>query len=209
MYEFDKCAIMDRGQNEIANGVVQQYEDDTMKIGITDGGIIHEGTEVSVYIFNSMYGECKFEATVKFSSDVFVTLSNIRFVNSYQKRENVRVDKIMLCKITCKFIKNNDGKEEKRGLDKPIDITILNISATGLYINSAYKFRVGDTFPFTLTNTSKPLDVSVEIVRVEEYGRSNNYGCRFYNISRAEMDIIFKMVLKEQIEQRRRNLLWN
>jgi c-di-GMP-binding flagellar brake protein YcgR len=202
VHEFDKCIVFSKDGAKIAEGFVHEYESSVMKI-YTQGernDSITPFMEVFVYVYNSVKGECKYLCVVDKTNFNNIELSGVSLVSSVQKRDNTRVNKQLKYKIT-----NSVLNGEKHRLEKPIDITVLNISAQGLYFNCEEKFEVGFSFPLIFKETFRPINLVIEIVRREEFPRSFNYGCKFVKVSEKDMDDIFRFVLKEQIAQRRKS----
>ena len=163
---------------------------------------LRPGDAILVFIYSSVMGECKYAGEVRRVTDFCIEASQMELIASNQKRESTRVNKRLEYRLT----KYYDGDKE-RDFSPPLDITILNISATGMYFHCMRKFAVGFSFPLVLRETQRPVAVRVEILRREEYGRSYNYGCRFVDIPERDVDEIFRFVFREQIAQRRRSKL--
>lgn len=201
MYEFDKCIIENKNGEYVAWGHVVEFVSGFMRIRVKSEYNLMRSDEVVIFIFNNIKGECKYHAEVYEIDDKNIIFNNLKLVTSVQKRSNTRVNKRINYKITHIFNEN-----EIINLEKPIDITVLNISAIGIYFNSNEDLMEGLKFQLLFYETKKPIYLEVEVIRKENYSRSTNYGCIFRNISNNDMDEIFRFVLKEQIEQRRKKL---
>jgi hypothetical protein len=194
--------VISKSGLELADGFVVEFESPTMRIKTNNPHNAYIMQELTLFVYNQVKGECVYTASVDSIEEKKLNLKNVKFVRSVQKRDNTRVSKIMKYRITHRFEGEGTAK-----LERPIDITILNISAQGMYISCLDKFIVGHRFPLVFRDAGRPINLNVEIVRCEDYNRSYNYGCRFVGISQKDMDNIFRFVLHEQIEQRRSNLL--
>jgi hypothetical protein len=201
MYEFDKCIIEKKNGEYLGWGHVVEFEGSLMRIRFKSEYELKLNNGVYIFIFNSIKGECKYLADVYEVDDKNIVFNNLKMLSSVQKRSNTRVNKRISYKIT-----NIYKDKEIIDLDKPIAITILNISAVGIYFNSDEELSEGFRFQLIFYETKKPIYLEIEIIRKEEFSRSFNYGCIFRNASNKDMDEIFRFVLKEQIEQRRKNL---
>jgi hypothetical protein len=206
MHEFDKCIVASQSGTKLAEGFVHSFESTVMKVCLDGESGFYLLQEVTIYVFNRVKGECVYKGVVADADGKNVAFSKVDFVRSTQKRDNTRVGKTLHYSITDRFSDKKSGKLEK--LEKPIAITILNISANGMYISCDEVFTVGHRFPLVFKDAGKPICLDVEVIRCERKRRGNNYGCRFLNISEKEADNIFRFVLHEQIEQRRNNLLF-
>jgi hypothetical protein len=200
MYEFDKCIIEKKNGDYVTWGHVVEFESGLMRIRVKSEYNHDNLNHVYLFIYNSI-GECKYQAEVYEIDDKNIIFRNLKPLSSVQKRSNTRVNKRINYQITNIF-----KEKEIVALEKPIDITILNISAIGIYFNSDENLIAGFKFQLIFCETARPIYLEVEVIRKEEFSRSFNYGCIFRNISNKDMDEIFRLVLKEQIEQRRKNL---
>lgn len=203
MHEFDKCSIASKSGEELAKGVIDAFDGNKARINIKDKSSLSAADEVRLFIYNSVKGECEYTAYVESLNGNEVILDNLKFVNSTQKRNSTRVEMLLDYKITHKF--GLDGSVEK--LLKPIDILIINISANGMYIRCNEKFEKGYMFPFVFREAGSPICLTAEVVRCVSSSKGNKYGCRFVDISEKDADNIYRFVLHEQIEQRRRSKL--
>ena len=205
MHEFDKCIIFTKDNLRFVEGFVHEYDKGVMKIytqGESNSFIVPE-MEVYINVYNCVKGECKYVGTVNRASFNNIEIGNISLISSLQKRDNTRVSKQLKYRFSHYF----EGGEKRR-FDKPVDITILNISAQGIFLYCDRKFETGFRFTLLFRETPKPISLLVEVVRREEFPGSFNYGCKFVDISEKDMDEIFRFVLKEQIAQRRKNLMF-
>lgn len=203
VHEFDKCLIFLSTGSKLAEGFVHEYEEGTMKVytqGLSSSALV-PGLDVLIYVYNSVKGECKFRGVVRKASFSNVEIENVSMVSAVQKRENTRVNKQLKYRIA-NYLQNG----EKQKFSKPLDINVLNISAQGLYFNCEQRFEVGFRFPLVFKEAKRPVYLTVEIIRREDFAQSYNYGCIFVDISEKDMDEIFRFVLKEQIAQRRKNM---
>lgn len=201
MFEFDKCIIEKKNGEYVTWGHVVEFESGFMRIRVKSEYNHDNLNEVYLFVFNSTQGECKYQADVYEIDDKNITFCNLKSLSSVQKRSNTRVNKRTHYQVTHIF-----KEKEIVALEKPLDITILNISAIGIYFNCEENLLEGFKFQFVLCETKKPIYLEVEVIRREDFARSFNYGCIFRNISDKDMDEIFRFVLKEQIEQRRKDL---
>ena len=202
MYEFDKCLVVSKSGSQLAEGFVIGLNSEDMKMSANNDYSLVVPQEVTIFVYNSVKGECVFGGTLDYIREKKIYLKKVRLIRSLQKRNNTRVDIVLRYQITHQYRESRVVKRER-----PIDITILNISAQGMYISCFDKFIMGYKFPFVFKEAGRPIELSIEIVRSEDYGRSFNYGCRFVGIDQKDMDNIFRFVLHEQIEQRKRTLL--
>lgn len=202
MHEFDKCEIENLANKIVATGYVLDFNAGIMKVHTREQAFLNRGQMVMIYILNSQTGECTYRAQVLQANENSIEFNNLAFLGSIQKRNNTRVSKQMRFTIHNKIV---NGRAVQ--LEKPITINMLNISAQGMCFNCDEKLDSGFTFPLEFHETKRPVHLIVKIIRKEEYTRSNNYGCIF-EINEKDMDELYKFVLKEQIEQRRKKIIY-
>lgn len=202
MYEFDKCIVAEPNGGQLTEGTVSRFGGTTVHVHADEGLALRPGLAVNLFVYDRVQGECVFTGTVTRVLGDNVVISGANLVRSTQKRNNTRVEKILHYRITQRY-----GSEGPVLLEPPIDFTILNISAQGMYIGTDAVFAEGHRFPFVFRDAGKPIEIKAEVVRCERRVRGNRYGCRFVDISERDMDNIYRFVLHEQIEQRRRNLI--
>ena len=201
MYEFDKCILTSDHETVLGEGYINEYQQDVMNLTLSGGFRPAPEDSVFLYIYDQVKGECKYSARVEEILMDRVTLRDLSLIRSLQKRDNTRAEKILRYRITERY--TGVGLVP---LEKPVDITIVNISATGMCFNSDEKFRTGFTFSLEFRETTRPIELKIRIIRAEQFSHSNRYGCVFEDISDREKDEIFRFVLREQIEQRRKRL---
>lgn len=206
MHEFDKCIITNKNGSELCNGTVKEFVKSVMQIALPQDIFLAPGVDVVVYIFNRVKGECVYRGKVSNMGDKTLNIANVEFVRSTQKRNNTRVDKTLHYIITHKY--KSSSSNEKEALKEPIEITILNISATGMFFASTANFALGQRIPFVFKEAGSPIYLELKIMRVDKRVRGNNYGCMFVDIKKKDADNIFRYVLHEQILQRRRKLIF-
>lgn len=205
MHEFDNCIIASKNGTKLAEGFVHDYEGVLMKVCLEGEFNLLVSQDVTIFAFNRIKGECVYKGRVADVDDKNITIDQVEFVRATQKRNHTRVEQSLHYRITHRYV-GDIGVTEK--LEKPIDLLILNISAHGMFISCDEKFSVGHKFPFVFRDAGAPIHLEVAVVRCEYSRRGNKYGCSFLNISEKDSDNIYRFVLHEQIEQRRRNLLF-
>lgn len=201
MHEFDKCIILADDGQLLAEGFVHDYEAGVMNIYVAAG--VPENAlpymNVTVFVYNSSKGECKYTAAIRKVNYYYIEINHISLISSVQKRSATRVSKQLVYRITDCI---RDGAA--CALDEPARIVILNISAQGMYFKCEDEYAVGFTFPLTFRETSRPVNLTVKVVRRNDFSGSFNYGCAFVGINERDMNEICRYVIKEQIRQIRR-----
>lgn len=101
--------------------------------------------------------------------------------------------------------------DEERHLQSA-EITILDISAGGMFCLSTAKWAEGQVFAAKIFDKTMPVDL--EVIRVQtahsyssDYPEGDSrigYGCRFINLSQASESALRKFVYQQQLQKRRR-----
>ena len=139
MHEFDKCDIYNIRWEKAAEGYVLEYGSGVMEVRTRELAYLNRGQDVLLYVLNSQTGESRYRAQVVQVNENSVLFDNVTFLKANQKRSNTRVAKQLKFNI-CYKIEN--GREVK--LEKPVPITMLNISALGMYFNSFTQIRANE-----------------------------------------------------------------
>lgn len=205
VHEFDNCLLTTPGGTTLGSGFVHQLDGTVAKICLKSECNLLIKQNIQIYIFNRVKGECVYSARVISIDGNNIGFDRVKFICSTQKRDDTRVDKTLRYRITDRYVNGDINTLEK--LPTPIDITILNISATGMFISCSANFAVGHRFPLVFKDAGSPINLEVEVVRAEKRLRGSNYGCRFIDINPKDADNIFRFVLHEQILQRRNHLV--
>lgn len=206
MYEFDKCTVYDANGKSVGNGIIRSSENGVFDVKFDRNDGLYEGQSVRLFILDPVRGQCRFEARTLWEDQFSAVFGDLKSLGSVQNRNNTRVNKKINTRIVTKIVTDKiTGEETEEKLEKPIDITILNISAQGLYFNCGHKLDIGFKFALSFFETKRPLRLRVRIIRAENYIRSCNYGC-LLEIPEKDMDELYRFVIKEQIEQRKNEL---
>lgn len=200
MHEFDKCVIVDSEGKPITEGFVRAFASGKMDIGTVKDvkGWLQGGQHVRVYIYNASLGECIYEGNVQSALILHVTLSPVTMVTNRQKRNNTRVNVELPYLI--RYYVDKDGKHP---FESPLHVTILNISAEGVYLSCKSRFDIGFRFAFIFREASHDIPVIAETIRRDITVGGFRYGCHFIDILQNDSDEIHRWVFQKQIELRR------
>ncbi|MDR3552652.1 MAG: PilZ domain-containing protein [Clostridia bacterium] len=202
MHEYDNCVVENENGAGVASGYVTRCDRETMTVSLTAGCLLKKQQPVRIYVHNSASGECRYEAEVACASANEADFTILKFTGQADQRQYLRISRQLHYRIYYRF-----QGDRKVKLPAAADITILNLGALGMLFNSEAQFEPGFIFPLKITDTAKPVELTVQVQRREEFQRSVNYGCVFRNISGKQKDELDKYVLREQIGQRREEAL--
>lgn len=202
LHEADKCVITNKGVT-IVTGFVNIFEGNKLEIKLNKDIKLIEKEILDVYIYNPITGESLYEAEVASYENKAAVFTNVKHIRTMQKRNNVRIKTNLKYKIFSKC--GEDGTPVE--LEKPVDVSILNISATGMLINQIINTKddepLYEQFKYIIKfkELKSPIDIVFRIVRKKEYYRSYRYGCEFEGLSQRQSDDIYKYILNLQIEE--------
>ncbi|MFT8887895.1 MAG: PilZ domain-containing protein [Ethanoligenens sp.] len=201
MHEFDKCVIVDTDRNPIVEGFVRAFESGVMEITTVKDttGWVYDGQDVRIHIYNASMGECVYDGRIQTALLTHVRLTALKLVANRQKRNNTRVNTEL--EYLFRFYADSDGEHP---FEKPLHVTILNVSAEGIYIACKERFDIGFNFVFAFRETPRDIPLTAEIVRREISPNGFHYGCHFVNISQKDSNEIHRWVFGQQIELRRK-----
>lgn len=118
-----------------------------------------------------------------------------------QRREAVRLDIVIRPQSVARI--TPDGEE-------PIDARIIDLSATGVRLESATSLDRGERLHlvFSLPTTPTPFDTVVEVMHCQErpdgLQRPWQLGCRFVDLDKRVSEAIFRFIFEEQRRRLRR-----
>lgn len=184
----------------VAEGFVRTFSEGTMDITSSQdvSSWLRAGQAVSVYIYNASMGECLYTGVVKEALLHHARFEGMQLVTNRQQRSNTRVDADLA--YVLRYYR--EGKEEK-AFETPLPVTILNVSAEGVFFSCKTRFDIGFQFIFAFRETPRDIPLTAEIVRREVLPGGFRYGCKFVGISVNDENEIHRWVFSQQIEQRR------
>ncbi len=203
MHEFDKCILIDAAHTPVTEGFVRSFDNGVMEIMSPKDVAewLQAGQSVQVHIFNSSLGECVYEGHVQSVMLLHIFLDGLHLVTNRQKRNNTRVGTELPY-----LIRQYQDADGVHPFDKPISVTIRNVSAAGVYFACKERFDIGFRFVFTFRETARDIPVTAEIVRRDISPGGFHYGCRFVDISEKDANEIHRWVFTQQIEHRREQI---
>ena len=205
MYEMDRCVIVEQSKSPIAEGFVSSFEQGEMDF-VSNRNIshwMHTGQRVKIYVYNASMGECIYDGIVKTAILHHVQLAGLKMVTNLQKRNNTRVatELAYAVRYYCDAVTPDNVRE----FEKPVPITILNVSAEGFLISCKERFDIGFTFIFTFHVASREIPVHAQIVRREQGHFGFHYGCHLTDVPLNDQNEIHRWVFSQQIALRREN----
>lgn len=202
MHEFENCIVENENGAGIAVGYVMRCNQDIITVSLNGNYRLRKRQPVCILVHSLTNGESRYEAEVISIDSELVDFVIRRFTGATDRRQCQRIPLHLKERI---YYRLQEDKKQK--LSEPFDITILNLGANGMLFNSAVRLEEGFIFPMRFTESPKPVELVVQVLRREEFQRNNDYGCVFRNISKKEQARLEYFILREQIRSRRDALL--
>lgn len=198
-HELDRCRVFGVGEEELlADGFVREQDDDALLVEAEhfSGRWLGAGDPVVVHVLSSVQGECVYDGTVTWSEARRIGVGGLQLRERVQKRAAVRVPVELPHRIAERVVGT-----AREPLEEPMDVVVLDVSAYGLRFRSRQEVEPGTRLALTLTGPRRPVDLVLEVVRVQELRADHAHGCRFVGADERTTDTLFSFVLDEQRRQ--------
>lgn len=203
MLNFDDYTVsfLDNYGNIMHRGTLLSRNNNLLLIKGTDLPILPKGKQVRLTLQHPMQGVKHIDGQVEIATDIQI--------NVLIKNETAFVERRMSLKVPTDIrfsISNMKHRDEEIEFDKPMNISVLNLSLGGMLISPDrdYEFSLGDSGYFEFNPYPQYLlSIEFEIVRVDNIGDFSVYGCRFFGMMPGEEDILCKYIYDRQLEMRK------
>lgn len=194
-HELDRCRVFGVDEELLADGFVREQEADGLLVEAENfsGRWLSAGDPVLVQVLSAVRGECLYDATVTWSEARRIGVGGLALRERVQKRAAVRVPVELPHRITERVV-----GATPEPLEEPLDVVVLDVSAFGLRFRTRAEIEIGTRLALTFTGARRPLDLVLEVVRVQELRADQAYGCRLVAPSERTTDELFTFVLDEQ-----------
>lgn len=199
VHELDRCRVFAVDEDELlADGFVREQDATALLVEAEhfSGRWLTAGDAVVVQVLSAVQGECVYDGTVTWSEARRIGVGALHLRERVQKRAAVRVPVELPHRICDRVVGS-----AREPLDEPIDVVVLDVSAYGLRFRSRAELEPGTRLALTLTGPRRPLDLVLEVVRVQELRTDHGYGCRIVAADERTTDDLFSFVLDEQRRQ--------
>lgn len=197
-FELDPCLVRTAAGELLVRGFVREHGADSLLIEAEHftGSWLEAGDMAVVEVMSAHKGACTYDAVVVFSEARRIELARLRLRTVVQQRAAVRV----LTAIPLQVTHRVEGNEQIP-LDEPMEILVLDVSATGMRFRCATELAAGTRVALTFRGTRTPLHLVLEVLRVEAHKAGPAYGCALVGITERESDELFRFALDEQRRQ--------
>ena len=192
MYEFDKIIVSPKEKCECLIGTVIEFNDKMLIAKYHLGGHPKLRQKANVLIYDDIKGEVEYEGEIKNTFRDIVVLTNLKFIQGIQRRNDTRV------KVSFNL--------EATVLGKRLSMRVANLSSGGILLHYCIDIPKHLCLKLEIPIDTEVITCLAEIVRKEKSKAGFKYGCRFTAISERERDKIRGFVFRKQIEDRKGRL---
>ena len=186
-----KCELLTVGNEFLGTGTIDSVKKNEVSISnSTDTAIpLSLNQMIKVSSVSQQRESQTFLARVFYSTPYVVRLYNATLIQATNKRQHYRVPTKLDAKV--------------RTEDDSFFVTILDISAGGLMIESNHKLNPGDVISVSFEVQNIKFSEYCEVVRILRTSESSStYGTKFVSVHRADADKINSLVFKIQASAR-------
>ena len=200
MFNFDDYTIsfLDNYGNIMHRGTLLSRNNNLLLVKGTNLPILPKGKQIKLTLQHPRQGVKHIEGQVEIATDIQINISI--------KTETPFIERRMSLKVPTDIrfsINNMRHRDEEIVFEKPMNISVLNLSLGGMLISPDrdYDFTLGDSGYFTFDPYPQcSLSIEFEIVRVDNIGDFIVYGCRFFEMLPIEEDVLCKYIYDRQLE---------
>lgn len=197
-FELDPCRVRAPGGELLAQGFVREHDGDVVAIDVEHeaGGWLDEGDRVVVDILSPSRGTLTYDAGVRTVVARRVVLEGLTLQAAVQLRSAVRVPTSIPV-----VLRAAAQDEEGEPVEVTLDGVALDVSAHGMRVRCHADVEAGARLAVRFEATRVPLELQLEVIRVQELGGDAVLGCRLVGTTERETDELFRFVLEEQRRQ--------
>lgn len=197
-FELDPCRIRAEGGELLAQGYVREHDGDEVAVDVEHdaGGWLAEGDVVVLEILSPHRGTLVHDARVDVVVARRVVLGGLTLRTAVQLRSAVRVPTSIPVVLRADSV---DDAGEPATIE--LDAVVLDVSAHGMRVRCHADVASGAHLALTFRATRTPLELTLEVIRVQELAGDAVLGCRLVDASERETDELFRFVLEEQRRQ--------
>lgn len=215
-----KASIYTLNKYFICDANVIRIDGNELYLLITEDVFSELSTDLYVTIYDDVYGLLTYKGKVaEFTKEILSAYEIhyklkcvlVEMIEVIQRRNNVKVKVTMPTTMVLLDIENRPISDGKTRKVINHNITIKDISASGILFISKEKYTIGQRFLFVFDKCAKPIEIVAEILRTQEHENDfKGYGCKFLNVPEAKEEIVRQFVFKMQILAKKRNsaLIW-
>lgn len=196
-YEGSVCEIKSMDNVLIAIGKIKEVNSKNIKINNSkkELQIVDYGTPIKINVFNAKIGFRVLVGSIYTSTRKEMCIDSIYNLVDKERRNFFRVDMELPAKVVFK-------KSSSDMYPTEADVTIMDMSLSGLKFKTDYDFEVNKTFSIELNlNKRKNSTFQCQILRVIDFKDGlYQYGCEFVYSKSEDADLLCSFLFKKQRE---------
>ncbi|HWS58935.1 MAG TPA: PilZ domain-containing protein [Actinotalea sp.] len=195
--DLEPCLVHTAGGELLARGFVRERDESSLVVEAKTfaGTWLRPGDPAVVQILSAARGRMTYDAVVAFSAPRRIGLVDLRLRSVVEQRAALRVPTAIPMQIS--HVLDGDVPVAV----EPFEILVIDLSVGGMRLSSAARLALGTRLAMVFTATDRPIDLTVEVLRVEEIRGGFAYGCRFEDATEREHDALFRFVESAQRRQ--------
>lgn len=201
-YEGSMCEIKTERNDLLLTGIIGVIDDDGIDIISADKEhlpLIPYQKAVKISVFNTKLGFRILMGVAYLSTDRFLRVVEVETLKEFERRTFFRVN----LKISAMLQRLEGNKQDKSlpedRVGEPLEVSVENVSLSGLLFSAEVPFMMGDLFEMEFTIFKTPLVMKCRICRIEEVDETNErYGCQFVDYTQRQTDILCRDLFQLQ-----------
>lgn len=196
-YLYSPCEIKTLTNRLLATGSLGGILEDALQIvnNLDFLPTLHCNMQVKVSIYNSTLGFKVLVGKVFLSTSDMMQITDIQSLADFERRNFFRLDVSIAAKA---FLINEDLSEDKDSFD----ITVTDLSLSGIFIHTQQSLEAGHMFVTTLKLSELDISFRCQVQREQPVDFPyNGYGCAFCGSSNRHYDLLCKYIFEMQREQ--------
>lgn len=197
-FELDPCLVRTSDGELIARGFVREQHGTSVVVEAKtfSGTFLEPGDPAVLEIQSDDRGAMTYDAVVSSAFAKRIGLAGLVLRTVVQQRAALRVLVVLALEINLLPLPDDPDVAPT-----VVGVRTLDVSAHGLRIRTPLELEVGARFTFGFVAARVPLNLTAEVLRVEQVRDEHAYGCRLVGASERESDLLFRFVLDEQRRQ--------
>lgn len=161
--------------------------------------IIKYATPLKLHIFNRQNGMIALGSQVYLSDDFVLSVINLETFINFERRAFFRI------KANGKGFAKLQVPNKADTDDKIYEINVVNVSLSGVLIETDGEFNIGDLLEFNdfqINDNMPPILVISTVQRIiSDKNNKTLYGCRFENLDPKTSDLLYSSINELQLKQ--------
>ncbi len=196
-YEGSVCEIKTMANELIAIGRIKEVSSKILKIhnNKKELQIVDYGTPIKINVFNAKIGFRVLVGSIYTSTPKEMAIDSVYNLVEKERRNFFRVDMDIPAKVIFK-------KSPRDMYPTETDVTIMDMSLSGLKFRTEYEFKVNKTFSIELSlDQKKYSSFQCQVIRIIDVEEERYlYGCEFVYSKSEDADLLCSFLFKKQRE---------